>query len=156
MKTLTARHIGYLVESQMLERYKMKTDKSQLQKLVYISFGYYGGALEKYLFTDKIEAWQYGPVVPTLYYKGTEKTTSPVEENIRATIEAVVCHYGKYSSNKLVALTHSPGTPWSKVYQENMKNIEIPKDLIISHYMPIMKGLGFMSDSGLLDELART
>ena len=44
------------------------TDKIKIQKLLYISFGFYSYFQKENLFDDKIEAWQYGPVIPNVYH----------------------------------------------------------------------------------------
>ncbi len=40
----------------------------KMQKLVYYAQGFSLAMLNKPLFEEPIEAWQYGPVVPTLYH----------------------------------------------------------------------------------------
>lgn len=41
----------------------------QIQKLVYIAYGYFSYFENKPLFDERIEAWQHGPVIPALYYE---------------------------------------------------------------------------------------
>ena len=44
-------------------------DPIKLQKMLYISFGYYSFYNnDQDLFCEKIEAWRYGPVVPDYYH----------------------------------------------------------------------------------------
>ena len=43
-------------------------DAIKLQKMLYISFGYYSFYNKgQNLFDQSIEAWRYGPVIPTVY-----------------------------------------------------------------------------------------
>ena len=41
----------------------------KLNKLIYISFGWVAGYYEYYLFEERIEAWRFGPVVPSIYHQ---------------------------------------------------------------------------------------
>lgn len=48
----------------------------QLMKLTYMSHGWALGILGRPLFNDRVEAWKYGPVIPTLYHKTKEYGSS--------------------------------------------------------------------------------
>jgi uncharacterized phage-associated protein len=56
----------------------------KLQKLVYFAHGWCLALADKPLINEKIEAWQYGPVVSSLYREfkkyGNEGITSPAVE----------------------------------------------------------------------------
>lgn len=56
----------------------------KLQKLVYFAHGWCLALADKPLINEKVEAWQYGPVVGSLYREfkkyGNEGITSPVVE----------------------------------------------------------------------------
>lgn len=41
----------------------------QLLKLVYITHGWHMAAVGNLLFTEEIQAWKYGPVVPSLFHE---------------------------------------------------------------------------------------
>lgn len=98
----------------------------KLNKLLYFAQGYSFAMTGKPLFNDKIEAWQYGPVVRSVYDKyrvcGKEPITSIDEdysESIFSTEELeillkVMRDYGKYTGSYLIKLTHQDGTPWKK------------------------------------------
>ncbi len=107
-KKLTAQEVAYLLE----EKSQRKMDKISMGKLTYIAFGVYGSIIEKggeveeepekelrYLFLDRIEAWQYGPVIPNLYYNNPEKPNPEKLQGkskgkfILATINLVVSMY---------------------------------------------------------------
>jgi len=114
-------------------------DNLQINKLLYISFGFYGAKHKKYLFDDPIEAWKYGPVIPivyTTYKNGILDVANPVTINIQQeqTIDHVLNIYGKKAPFLLVELTHQKNTPWSNAYIKGQRNIEINKDDIISYY----------------------
>jgi len=114
-------------------------DNIKLNKLLYISFGFYGAGTKEYLFDDVIEAWDYGPVVPAVYYaykNGFFSSTNQVQlnEQSQKTIDRVLSLYGEKAPFLLVELTHQFNTPWSNVYVAGQKNTEIPKSDIIDYY----------------------
>jgi uncharacterized phage-associated protein len=91
----------------------------KLQKLVYYAQGLhlaiYNG---EPLFEDKIEAWNYGPVVPTLYhiYKGYGAQGIPADNDFNPTsidegtldfLNEVYDFFGQYSAIRLMELGHA-------------------------------------------------
>ena len=148
---------------------------TKIQKLVYICFGFYGGMTKKYLFEDRIEAWRYGPVIPTLYYNirsgsGFEIVEegnfigNPIEKkqlidcdnDVQRVVQFVCRKYGHLTALKLTELTHEQGTPWAEFYIEGVKNIEIPKDAIVKHYFSFIRPLQYLYESGVFSALAKT
>lgn len=100
----------------------------QLNKLLYFSQGHYLARTGKPLFNERIEAWKYGPVIPSIYaaYRACGKMPiMAVDEDYDPSVFSeeeldllmdIVSEYGKYSPSALVSMTHSSGTPWSEVY----------------------------------------
>lgn len=92
----------------------------KLQKLLYYVQGFHLAAFGEPLFEEEIEAWMYGPVVPSVYdhyqeygNKGIEPENevlelSPEEEALFAEVLRV---YGDYSAIGLMNLTHNE-SPW--------------------------------------------
>lgn len=92
----------------------------KLQKLVYYAQAWSLVWDEEPLFTEEIQAWANGPVVPELFqaHKGLFKVSSipggdpcainPVQEE---TIRGVITYYGDKSSQWLSDLTHIEA-PW--------------------------------------------
>lgn len=125
----------------------------QLVKLTYIAHGWSLGLRNKDLFQNKIEAWQYGPVIPDLYHATKAYGRNPIPlsavgnpEDIRVTpddlafLKAVFNKYGHLDGITLSYLTHKVGTPWTKVYSPGIRNIEIPDHLIAQHYKELANG----------------
>lgn len=92
----------------------------KLQKLVYYAQAWSLVWDEKPLFSEEIQAWANGPVVPALYaiHKGQFEVTSwseGDEKNLteveRETIDSVLEYYGSRSSQWLSDLTHAEA-PW--------------------------------------------
>jgi uncharacterized phage-associated protein len=117
----------------------------QVLKLVYIAHGWQLGLHGRPLVCEPIEAWQYGPVIPSLYHKykryGSNfiqefPSESPTcfdseEQNI---IRQVWQGYGRRSGISLSSLTHEPGTPWAITVQQSVLGAVISNDLIEDHY----------------------
>ena len=108
----------------------------KLQKLCYYGAGLIA-AVRKYdgapLFSDRIEAWLHGPVVPRLYreYKSYGADAIPpverfdfsiFEERDRRVLDDVYDFYGQYSAWKLRNMTHEE-QPWIVAYEQNDKTI---------------------------------
>jgi uncharacterized phage-associated protein len=119
----------------------------QLMKLVYIAHGWSLAILEKDLFSDRIEAWKYGPVIPVLYQATkrfgrksipfeliSDEEPSPLKTAEQSFLEDVFDKYGHLDGIQLSSLTHKKETPWDLRYVPDMQNIEIPDDLIKQHY----------------------
>lgn len=119
----------------------------QLMKLVYIAHGWSLAVLDRDIFQDKIEAWKYGPVIPSLYQATKQfgrnsipqelvddQSPSKVSPDVLSFLEDVVGKYGHLNGIQLSNLTHLPGTPWHQVYEPNRSNLEISDHLIKQHY----------------------
>lgn len=119
----------------------------QIVKLTYIAHGWSLGLRGKDLFGNRIEAWQYGPVIPDLYHATKTYGRNPIPlpdvgdaEDIkvspedRSFLSEVFDKYGHLDGITLSYLTHKAGTPWSQVYRQGQRYIAIPDDLIERHY----------------------
>jgi len=139
-----------------------------IQKLVYFAYGWIIAAQNEKLFYDRIEAWQYGPVIPSLYHQlkqyGRNRITqeimdydfyedkfycwklnpnTPTEKWIRK----VWNHYKLISSERMVELTHQDGTPWRETILKKGFNAEIDDRLIKEHFSEKLSDLGFLQNN---------
>jgi len=125
----------------------------QLVKLTYIAHGWSLGLRGRDLFANRIEAWQYGPVIPDLYHATKSYGRSPiplsavgevndvaVSRDDYAFLTDVFNKYGHLDGIALSYLTHRAGTPWTQVYDSRFRSIEIPDQLIAQHYRDLANG----------------
>jgi len=98
----------------------------KLQKLCYYSQGYHLAMFGSPLFPEAIEAWEHGPVVPSLYreYKQYKASAIPrpadfdpeqIDTEVRSLLDEVYSVYGQYSATKLRNMTHAEA-PWRDAY----------------------------------------
>ena len=139
---------------------KIECTQLKLQKLVYLCFADYLCDTGKELFTDKIYAFKYGPVVDTVYkkykeygYKPIEKETMDIDsKNIFEmpaksrilfaedgtekilSIEKTLKKYGDLSAAELVDLTHRKDAPWSKSIKSKLLSYSQIKLNVIKEY----------------------
>lgn len=128
----------------------------KLIKLVYIAYGWVLAVLDKKLFNEGIEAWQHGPVIPSVYHEfkdfgnrpinkmameidldNWETRTPEIPSNDTQTtkvLEIVWKVYKKLGGWTLREMTHADGTPWEKVYTPKERGILIGDEDIKSHY----------------------
>lgn len=127
------------------------TDESQgeiisnlkLQKILYYMQGFFIAVFDKKLFDEEFEAWQYGPVVRTMYnhfkdfgsgaitLKEGEQIVELTEEE-NELFKEVMLEYGQFSAIKLMNMTHAE-LPWKKVFNENPQG-EISYDLLKEYF----------------------
>lgn len=133
----------------------------KLIKLAYIAHGWYLGLNGDSLINESVQAWKYGPVIPSIYqefrpygnskidklaYKYDEqmKVFIPLpNEDKNEFLNKIWDVYKQYNGLQLSTLTHQEGTPWDIVWnKENGKNINaaiIRNDLIKDHYLQKLK-----------------
>lgn len=127
----------------------------RLMKLVYIAHGYILVSLDRSLLNprfDKVEAWKYGPVIPSVYHSFKKYGNGPItektviftgeydsdgeidiiteeptlqDEKARRICDFVWKRYSRFADWQLVNFLHKKQSPWGLVYEEG-KNKEIP------------------------------
>jgi len=124
----------------------------KLVKLVYFTYAWYYAVYDQKLFAEKIEAWQYGPVVPSIYhefksfgnnpidryainYDPKEGITRPIitreEDEIIYTVNAVWKSYRNMDGWSLSKITHEgSNSPWKSAYIQGENN-EIDLNLML-------------------------
>ena len=132
----------------------------KLQKLLYFIQAYYLSKTDakEPCFKDKIEAWDFGPVVPVVYHefkkfgstnipkvttyividdndfwqsKVVEYSDKVLKECDKELIGKLVDHFAKFSTTRLVQITHNQ-SPWINAYQQS--DNEITVDAIRSYF----------------------
>ncbi len=132
----------------------------KMQKLVYFAHGWYLGLYDRPLLAETIQAWQFGPVIGSLYqafkHFGAKPIQRPAEvvtqygylpaelereaaspeeiEVANAVIERVWEQYGSFTASQLTNMTHSQGSPWSQVPRRELPERPIPDALIAEYF----------------------
>ena len=131
-----------------------------LNKLVYFSYGFYLASKNKKLFSEKIEAWKYGPVIPSIYHhlvrfgnqpitkmvvyhsrskdKRIEPKVDSSDEEIIDLLEIVYKKYGNLPESTLQEMTHHPNSPWEKVYIADEDCIPLDDTHIKEHFRSLL------------------
>lgn len=124
-------------------------------KLLYFSQGWFLQRFNRTLFDEPIEAWTYGPVIPSMYRKYhnygknviTECSAGFTSDRLSPDeLQLLLDVYAKYrgcSTSRLVEMSHEPNTPWAKIYADNKGGI-IPISLIHEWFVnhPPLKKFG--------------
>lgn len=122
-------------------------DNLKLQKLLYYSQAVHLVLNKKKpLFSDKIEAWMYGPVVPSVYRKykkfGFDIIVSneqdiDIDNSERDVIDMVLSYYGEMSPMELVSRTHKE-RPWVDAYRPSFNN-PITNEALYSYFSEVLE-----------------
>jgi uncharacterized phage-associated protein len=117
----------------------------QLQKLIYFAHGWHLAVYGSPLINEKVEAWPYGPVVPSIYHAVKRNGAARIESLITtlnrqgtaietpmvsgprtlALLERIWDVYGHYSAVQLSRMSHDPKGPWHKTWNDEAKRGEI-------------------------------
>jgi len=129
------------------ERSDWHLSNLSLQKLVYLAQMIHLGEANEPLFPEQFEAWDYGPVIPSLYHElkmfgsdhveayaslGRMEATSDLHSEI---LDYLVDLGKKKKPGQLVALTHWKGGAWAKNYEKHIKGLTIPNRDIKQEYL---------------------
>lgn len=136
----------------------------KLHKLLYYAHGWHLGLTGEPLLDETIEAWRYGPVVPSIYHEFKMFGSDPIDrlarhreprefESVKVPpvkksdgfafrlLQRVWRVYGNLTAARLSALTHAKDSPWTLARQADPLGlyIEIPDDTIRSHFKKRLK-----------------
>lgn len=104
----------------------------KLQKLIYFAHGWYLAFFDKSLLSEEIQAWKYGPVIPSVYNEFKAYGNSPISSSFRISSAEMVFNpevqrfldfvwkiYKKYTAIELSNLTHVRKSPWEITISKN-------------------------------------
>lgn len=108
----------------------------QLQKILYYIQVHFLKKKGIPFFKDEIEAWQFGPVIPTVYYQYAAFDPAPItifktpkidlEQEEKIELEQIVREKTVLSLWDILADIHKKGKAWDMYYKVNERNV-IPK-----------------------------
>ncbi|MBI1960949.1 MAG: SocA family protein [Candidatus Liptonbacteria bacterium] len=141
-----AKYLVYLASKDLVgdNREREGITNLKLQKVLYFAQAYYLAKLDRPLFSENIRAWEYGPVVPSVYqrYKGngsnpiiSEEDRSSLKEEDKEIVQKIWHTFGGYSAGRLVDITHAH-TPWKDAYQTQSKIIS--HSALKEYYAPLL------------------
>ncbi|WP_330474736.1 Panacea domain-containing protein [Terrabacter sp. C0L_2] len=93
----------------------------QLQKLMYYAQSWALAWDGRPLFAERIEAWQLGPVVPTIRHRDDAPDATTLTPSEAATVDAVLEYYGSQWGWQLGRLSHNEA-PWKDVWGDRPTN----------------------------------
>ena len=111
----------------------------KLQKILYFVQAEFLVDKDEPCFSETIEAWDFGPVIPIVYHKYkvfgsasiphiTKNDACPFSSDDKKLIDGIVDECTKYSASALVDITHQQ-TPWKDAYRPYC-NAPIPNESI--------------------------
>lgn len=125
-------------------------DPMKLQKLVYYAQGWYAGYTGEQLINDTVQAWPYGPVIPSLYHEFKRFGSAPIhgramewgreverpeDPQLRGFLDNIWNSYGQYSGLRLSDMTHAPDGPWDLTRRQSRGGSPpIPFEVIRDHF----------------------
>ncbi len=117
----------------------------KLNKLLYFAQGWSLVRNGRPLFEEDILAWQFGPIVQSVYRTFCVCGSDPIctvsentgkgilsDEEIQLIIDTYR-RYGRYSASALVEMTHEKGSPWQTAYS-GQHNAIIGKNEILDYF----------------------
>lgn len=141
----------------------------QVIKMAYIAHGYSLAILGEPLVEEAVEAWRYGPVIPSVYSSakkygggkitellysgvrtddegGVERAKEFARDHVsprqRAILDGVLEAYGKFTGIELTDMTHVDGSPWKECYKKGGAGRQIPNVAIKDHYKGLIENRG--------------
>lgn len=132
----------------IIERCKEKDrpiSNLKLQKILYFVQAEFLAAKGQPCFAEAIEAWDFGPVVPCVYYEyrmygganipcmgklGVHRLISAEDREI---LNGIIDECSRYAASMLVEITHNQ-TPWKEAYRKGGYNNVIAVESIKNYF----------------------
>lgn len=139
-----AKYFIYLASLSLPGNEREGISNLKLQKILYFAQAYFLVKQKRPLFRNKIEAWAYGPVIPSVYrtYKKhgsnaiiSRSDGSSLTEVDKEILKIVWNAFGGYSAGRLVEISHSH-TPWKEAYESGDK--VITREALRDYYAPLL------------------
>lgn len=139
-----ANYLIFLASQENQEKEREGITNLKLQKILYLAQAYYLAKLGKPLFAEKLEAWEYGPVVPEVYRKLKRNGSKPIiieedksklAEDDKEVLKKVWDSFGGYSASRLVNIVHAH-TPWKEAFASTDKTIS--HKALKDYYSPLL------------------
>lgn len=159
--TYTPQHIAnfFLEKAESENRF---LDPLKLIKLVYFGYGWNLALKNERLFSEEIEAWKHGPVIPSIYHEFKEFGDRPItrraydldldtlemyaprikdgDAETHLILDKVWDAYKSFSGWSLRDKTHEEGSPWWKVYNTGSRNAVLQDADISEHFVEKISG----------------
>jgi uncharacterized phage-associated protein len=151
----------------LAKRDKKPISPMKLQKLVYFAHGWNLALRNEPLLLERVEAWDYGPVIPAVYHAFKECGRGEIKElaasvdldddgkiviadyvlkadkDTFALLKRVWDVYRSYTAIQLSNATHDPDGAWFKTYHEGegaqRRGVDIPDPLIREEFIGRIK-----------------
>ena len=132
----------------------------KLHKIIYFAHGWHLAIRNNPLLDEMVEAWEYGPVIPTLYHEFKEygskeiprtatdwnqatddfdiiPEVDPEDRFVLSLLNKIFDVYGPMTALELAALTHEKGSPWNETRDKNpgIKHVDIPNEMIRDYFI---------------------
>ena len=157
MAELNVKELAAYIQKKYKEETGREISPIKLQKSLYFLFAYWGGAVRKskinkdfveedyskfdeYLFDEIIEAWVYGPVVPTVYREENlsnylNEALFDGKERLKDFVDGLLKELFEVSDFTLVEMSHNDSV-WKNSfdYDDEYHNNVISKEDIIKEY----------------------
>lgn len=142
-------------------------EKIKLQKLLYYSQVMHYAVYDTPLFSEKIEAWLHGPVVPAAYYAheytdlikeaicaSKSEINQLLDEDTKFILKIINFIYGTQTGKELEQLSHQEA-PWSQLEElvKTKTNPEIKKDTMKAFYAPLKEVFKAYHDFNFEDQV---
>lgn len=130
----------------MCDRSDWTLTNLKLQKMLYLAQMMYLGTHGERLMSGDFEAWDLGPVVPSVYrearafgggpirYLSSLYTSKTVDAERAGMLDDAVDQLASKTAGQLVNITHWSGGAWAKNYKPGVKGILIPDPDILAEY----------------------
>ena len=121
-----SRDVAAYIAQQCREK-GIEYNNTKIQKLLYCVYGVILAEFGKRICDEYPKAWPYGPVFPKVFkyiHKGenmdmySNRLKNELSEEEKNVIDEILSFFGRYMASQLSSWSHRPGSPWSKVVEE--------------------------------------